>query len=418
MPAKTKPQPLVARQARQLVLEGLEDSRIVFVMGARQVGKSTLTREIAANEHPATVLSFDEKGPREAASEDPTGFVAGLSHPVLIDEVQRVPDVLLAIKDDVDADTSPGRYLLTGSANVLASRKVKDALTGRIDVVRLWPFSQSELEGGASNLVDMLFSGKVPQITGAVLGRDAFADRVVAGGYRVARARAKGRRRDRWFANYVDTTLDRDLRDIAEAYKLEEMPQLLRLLAASAANIVNYRELASKLELEHKTVKRYIRLLETIFLVRTLRAWRPGLVGRETAKPKAYIVDAGLLAHLIGADATRVAKDDQVTGKILENFVAMELLRLSEWSELTPRLFHYAYQRGEIDVVMEARSGDLVGVEVKAAATVGSSDWRHLARLRDSKSQRFKAGVMLYTGEQTVPLGDRLWALPISALWA
>lgn len=409
---------MIDRRSRGLILEGLADTRIVFVMGARQVGKSTLTRDIAGSEYPATVLSFDDQGTREAAADDPTGFVAGLLHPVLIDEVQRAPDVLLAMKEDVDTNATPGRYLVTGSANVLSSRRIKDALTGRVDLVRLWPLAQAEIEGTLGNLVDLLFQGKAPQVTGAIVGRAAFVERVLAGGYPEARARRAGRRRDRWFANYVDTTLDRDLRDVTDAYKLEEMPRLLRLLAASAANLVNYNALAGKLEIDNKTVKRYVRLLEAVFLVRILPGWRPGLGGRETAKPKAYIVDSGLLAHLVGADEKRVAEDDQVTGRILESFVAMEVLRLSEWSEQTPRLYHYSPRRGEVDLVLENRRGDLACIEVKAAASLQARDWRNLAKLRDVRGKQFKAGAVIYTGEQTIPLGDRLWAVPISALWA
>src|SRR3954451_8904673 len=235
-------------------------------MGARQVGKSTLTGEIATSEHLADVLSLDNRAARDAASSDPEGFVAGLSRPVLLDEVQRAgPDLLLAIKGAVDADQTPGQFLLTGSANVLTNRKVQDALTGRIEIITLWPLSQSEIEESAGNIVDSLFSAAPPQISDAPVGRGAFADRIAAGGYPEALKR-NGSRRANWFENYLKTTLDRDLRDISDAQKLGEVPRLLKLLAGRAANLLNSSEVGKRLQLEHKTVRSYTTLLETVFL--------------------------------------------------------------------------------------------------------------------------------------------------------
>lgn len=409
---------LFPRHNRSLIVQALADTRVVFLTGARQVGKSTLAGEIAAEDHPATVINLDDSAPREAALADPAGFVAGLPTPVMLDEVQRGgPDLLLAIKADVDRDKTPGRFLLTGSANVLASRKIKDALTGRTDVVSLWPLAQSEIEGSTSNFVDRLFAGKPPQIQNAPSGREAFFDRIVEGGYPEARKRAPARR-NRWFANYLDTTLDRDLRDVSDAYKLDQMPRLLRLLASRAANLLVYREVSRRLDIEHRTVKAYVQLLETVFLVKTLPAWRPSIGSRESATPKIYIVDSGLLLHLLGANRQRLAEDDQVTGKALESFVVMEVIKHLEWAETDARLHHFREQDNEIDLVAEDRSGSLVCIEVKSAASVGARDWRQLEKIRDARDDRFVAGVLLYTGEQTVPLGDRLWAVPVSGLWA
>jgi predicted AAA+ superfamily ATPase len=405
------------RYARPLVLEALGDTRIVFVGGARQVGKSTLARQIAREDHPAAEFSLDDRATREAALADPGGFVAGLNLPAFIDEVQRAPDLVLAIKEVVDRDLTPGRFLLTGSANVVTSRKVKDALTGRMDTVRLWPLAQSEIHGTTANFVDALFASAPPQVAGAPVGRAAFAGMVAAGGYPEARLR-DGRRRDRWFANYLDTTLDRDLRDISAARKLDEVPRLLRFLAAQAANALSYRSVAAKLDLNHETVREYIGLLQTVFLIRILPAWRPGIGAREVQAPKAYLVDSGLLAHLLGADVTRVARDDQVTGKVLENFVAMEVLKHSDWAEVDTRTYHYRQREDEVDLVLESRSGDIAAVEVKAAASIGRKDVRPMEKLRDARGEHFKAGIVVCTAAQTTPLGDRLWAVPVSGLWA
>ena len=295
----------------------LLDTRVVFVMGARQVGKSTLVSGVAAKGYSARLLTLDDQVTRNAALTDPAGFVAGLDRPVVLDEVQRAPDLLLAINETVDGDTRPGQFLLTGSANVLSNRKVKDALTGRMEIITLWPLAQSEIRGSRSNLIDALLAGYPPRIDDAPVGRSAFVDVVASGGYPEARNRS-GRRRDRWFRDYVDTTLDRDLRDISDAYKLNEMPRLLRLLATQAAGLLNYKTVADRLQLHPDTVKSYVQLLETVFLVYRLQAWRPGLGAREVHAPKVNIVDSGLLAHLLGADADRIRTDDQVTGKVLE----------------------------------------------------------------------------------------------------
>ncbi len=405
------------RHNRKLIVEGLEDSRVVFVAGARQVGKTTLTRDIAEREHRLVRLNLDDDDVRRAARDDPAGFVAALPGPALIDEVQRAPDLLLAIKSAVDRDPRPGQFLLTGSANILVSRKVKDALTGRIDTITLWPLSESEVRGGKLNFVDRLFAAAPPWIEGAPVGRDAFASILAAGGYPEARLR-DGQRRRRWFRNYVDTILDRDLRELSDAIKLDEMPRLLRLLASQAANLLSYRAVAKRLDLHHDTVKAYVALLEQTFLVRRLPAWRPGIGAREVATPKIYLVDVGLLAYLLGADERRIREDDQVTGKALENFVAIELLKHLEWAETPVRPHHYQRQGSDVDLVLEASDGSLVAIEVKAAATVTERDTRRIRELREKRGEHFRAGVVLCSRAETAPLGDRLWAVPISGLWS
>lgn len=405
------------RGSRNLVVEALGDTRVVFVMGARQVGKSTLTGEIAKSEHPAEVINLDNRAARDAALSDPNGFLAGLSRPVLIDEVQRGgADLLLAVKEAVDADKTPGQFLLTGSANVLTNRKVNDALTGRIELVNLWPLAQSEVENGQGNIVDALFKTSPPRITDAPIGREPYAKRIIAGGYPEALTRG-GARRDRWFENYLRTTLDRDLRDVSDAQKLDQVPKLLRLLASRAANLINSSEISRRLELEHKTVRSYVSLLETVFLVQTIPAWRPSIGSRESAKPKAYVVDSGLLAYLLGADKKRLVEDHDLIGKVLENFVMMEVMKHADWAQTRARLYHYRTQYDEIDIVLEDRAGAFACAEVKASATVRDRDRRSLRKVRDSLGKKFRAGFLFYTGDQTIPLGDRLWAVPISGLW-
>lgn len=406
------------RGGHKLVVEALTDTRVVLLLGARQVGKSTLALQIATDEHPAQVVNLDDRGTRAAALNDPAGFVAGLRKPVLIYEVQRGgADLLLAIKSVVDIDHAPGQFLLTGSANLLRSRKILDALTGRLEVVTLWPLAQAEIERGHANFVDSLFAAQPPQVSGAPEGREALRSRIAAGGYPEARLRA-GRRRSRWFDSYLQTTLERDLDDIADAYKLREMPKLLRLLAAQAADLFVPANIGNRIGLDHRTVDRYVSLLEAIFLAQRIPAWRPGLGQREVQHPKAHIVDSGLLLHLLGANEERLVSDDRIAGKALESFVAMEIVKHADWSEEAPRVYHYRRGRDEIDLVLENRGGDIAAVEVKASVSLAAGDWRAMAKLRDARSASFRCGVLFYTGKDTVPLGDRLFAVPLSGLWA
>jgi predicted AAA+ superfamily ATPase len=388
------------------------------LLGARQVGKSTLAEKIVATDHPAGSINLDSQAPRQAANADPEAFIAGLKRPILIDEVQRGgPDLLLAIKSAVDKDKAPGQFFLTGSANVLASRKVLDALTGRVEVVTLWPLAQSEIEGSNRNFVDSLFAGTPPEIEDAPVGREALIGRLTAGGYPEARLR-DDRSRTRWFASYLGTTLEKDLESITDAHKLKEMPRLLRLLASQAANILVPANISNDIALYRQTVEAYVGLLEAVFLVKRLPAWTPGIGKREIRHPKVYVVDTGLLLHLLGANEERLANDDQITGKALENFVAMEILRHAEWSERAPKIFHYRQGSDEIDVILEDRSGAIAAIEVKASASIQPRDWRALSRLRDARGKRFRCGVLLYAGETTLALSDRIFAIPISGLWA
>ncbi|MGH2877731.1 MAG: ATP-binding protein [Solirubrobacteraceae bacterium] len=408
------------RRIQPLVVEGLRFARILFLSGARQVGKTTLVGQIARMEGdtPMQLITLDDRAARQAALDDPAGFVAGLPSRAVIDEIQRAPELLLELKRIVDADPTPGRFLITGSANVLASRRVVDALPGRLDRIELWPLARSEIEAGRFNFLDELFRARVPQVAGAPVGPDAYSRYVTEGGYPEARLRPPGRLRNRWFADYISGTLERDLSTLADIRHAGELERLLRLLASQSANLVSYRKLAAQLEIDDKTVKEYVALLEQTFLVRRLPGWRPGLGAREAARAKAYMCDPGLLAYLLGADEQRVRVDDQVKGKACETLVFAELLKHRSWAQEEVRLYHYQREREDIDFVAESRAGEIVAIEVKAAASLGRSDRRSLERLRAARGSTFKAGVIVHAGARTIPLGDRLWAVPFSALWA
>jgi predicted AAA+ superfamily ATPase len=408
---------MIERRLRPLIVEALGDTRVVVVLGARQVGKSTLVQQIAMDDRPAAVLTLDDQATREAAIDDPTGFVAGLEPPVVIDEVQRASELLLAIKMRVDQHQEPGQFLLTGSANILTAPRIADALTGRAEYLRLTPFSQGELLGTPETFAPTLFQGRWPQITGSEVGRAAFADRLAAGGYPAASARSAVRR-ERFFASYIDTIIDRDLRSIAQVHDSANVRQLLSALAATSGSLLNVDGLARDLGLAPNTIRAHIALLDTLFLTQRAPAWSSNLLSRVVKAPKTYIADTGLLCHLIGADERRLANDGAVAGPVFETFVATEIARQIAWQDNAPRQYHYRDRDGrEVDVVLERRDGSVVGIEVKSAASASSSDFRGLRHLRDRLGDRFKAGVLLYTGPNTVPFGDRLAAVPLTGLW-
>ncbi|MGZ8717021.1 MAG: ATP-binding protein, partial [Gaiellaceae bacterium] len=237
-------------------------------------------------------------------------------------------------------------------------------------------------------------------------------------GYPEAYGRSE-RRRDRWFESYVESVIMRDLREVADIRKIDEVPRLLRLIAGQAANLFKAETMSNDMRISTKTVQSYTALLETVFLARTVRAWRPNIGSREVTTPKIYVTDSGLLAFLLGADQRRAATDDQVTGKLFENFVAMEIARLIDWAATAAVQYHYRDRASgdEIDIVLESRSGEIVCIECKAAATVRHEDYRPMTKLRDARGEQFVAGVVIYTGAETKPLTEKIWAVPISGLW-
>jgi predicted AAA+ superfamily ATPase len=408
---------LIERHARALVVDALTYSRVVLLLGARQVGKSTLARQVVSREHPAEIVSLDDQAMRDAARADPHGLIAELRGPALIDEIQLAPELLHAIKQVVDEDPTPGRFLLTGSANVLTAPKISESLAGRTRRIELWPLSQSEIHAMRTNVVDRLFAGEPPHVSDAPIGRQAFAELVARGGYPAVRNLPERQRR-LWHRDYVQSIVERDLRDIASASKLSQMPQLIRLLSSSSGKLLDYRKLARETQLSDKTVRAYVELLRTAYLVYVVPAWRPGLRSRELQTPKLYLADTGLLTQQLGADEQRIARDDQVSGPALETFCAMEILKHQTWASSDCALRHYRVQNDEIDLVLEAQSGEIVAIEVKASASIRPADSRVIKRLRDSHTDRFKAGIVIYTGRRTLRLGDRIWAVPVSGLWS
>lgn len=412
---------LIRRHIESEVRDVLSSSRAGAILGPRQAGKSTLARELQRGGLVPNYYNLDEEATRRVARSDPDGFVADIAKPAVIDEIQRAPDLLLAIKQVLDTSDARGQFLLTGSANVLASRAVADALPGRVEYVSLWPLSQGEIEGRRETFVDRLLAGDPPRLSGEPSGRGAHAERIVRGGFPDAYTRSD-RQRGRFFDSYVRALLGRDLAAVGEVRVAPaKLAQLLSLLAARSGGLASFSSLARDLELDGKTVKAHTAMLEELFLVYRLRPWSRNVGSRHVKTPKLLLTDTGLMSALVGADAQRYTAFDQgaLAGALLETFATMELVKQRSWAAARAELFFYrdARQR-EVDVVIESVTGDVAGVEVKAAASVDRSDSAGLRFLRDELGSRFVAGVVLYAGSSTLELDDRIWAVPLAGLWS
>jgi hypothetical protein len=409
---------MIRRNLTPRIEEAMMDTPVVALTGARQTGKTTLVRELARSRRGSRYLSLDDGATLAAASEDPVAFVGQEAMTLIIDEVQKAPVLLPAIKMAVDADRRPGRFILTGSANPLVLPQVSESLAGRMEILTLRPFSQGELAGRRDELIDRLMADTF-EAPGCddVEAADLLA-RVLQGGYPEAITRASQRRRDAWFASYITAILQRDVRDLAHVEGLSQMPRLLSLLAARSGALVNRAELSRVMGIPYTTLVRYLALLEATFLYDPLPAWAGNPSKRLTRSPKAFLCDSGLTAYLLGVAADRVGPANGSRGPLVESFVVSELRKQASWADADVTLWHFRSGRQEVDVVIEDRRGRLVGIEVKAGATLGRNDVRGLRSLADAAGKRFLRGVLLYAGSEVLPFGPDITALPISALWA
>jgi len=324
----------------------------------------------------------------------------------------------MAIKAEVDRNRVSGRFLLTGSANILLLPRLSESLAGRMEILTLWPFSQGEVDGMKEGFVDAAFDDKAPSYTKGTEDRTRLVKRIFTGGYPEILKRPAVTRRKAWFGSYITTILQRDVRDLANIEGLTEMPRLLSLLATRSASLLNFSELSRSCGIPQSTLKRYMTLLKTTFMITLLPAWSGNLGKRLVKAPKSFLNDTGLTAHLLGIDEGRIRDGTSLIDPLLENFVVLELLKQSTWSKIQPKLFHFRTQTGhEVDIIMEDSGGRIVGIEIKAAKSLGLKDFKGLQMLQDTLGKRFRRGIILYTGSEGISFGKNLFALPIQSLW-
>ncbi len=407
---------LYSRYAQPRLAAALADSPVVLIHGPRQSGKTTLAR-LTGDRAGYSYLSFDDPVTTGSARADPVGFVGDLPNRVILDEVQRVPELFSSIKSTVDQRRTPGRFLLTGSANVLLVPGLSDSLAGRMEILRLHPLAQAELAEERPTFLDAILEGGFKTRTRPRLARE-LAERIAAGGYPAALARATAQRRSAWYRVYIETIVQRDVRDLARISALDAIPRLMSLAAGQTARLLNASDLAAPFQLSRPTIRDYVTLLERVFLIDVLAPWHSNRLSRLVKTPKLHVGDTGLACALLGVNAADLTSDRSLLGQLLETFVFQELRRQASWHEEPIAFYHFRDKDGaEVDVVLERGVREIAGVEVKAAATVTPADFRGLRKLREAAGRRFTQGVVLYDGETSASFGDGLFAIPIRRLW-
>ena len=406
-------QELFPRFAVEAVSAALLDNPVVLVIGPRQCGKTTLVRNLIAGKR--EFLTLDDDTVLAAARSDPTSFVRSLDR-VTIDEVQRAPELLRAIKRVVDDDRRAGRFLLTGSANIFTLPKVSESLAGRMEIVSLLPFSQGELRGHKPDFLHAAFGGRLRTPRKLLVGEE-LVQVVLHGGY-PEMLRRNPKRQQKWARDYINALVQRDVREIAEVEKLDRMPRLLQTLAHHSGQLTNFAQIGAQAGFDDKTTNKYVGILERLFLVRRIQPWFRNRLKRLIKTPKLHFLDSGLLSAELGVSAGQVVKNRSLLGPLLETFVFSEVLKQSSWFDEDCVLHHYRDKdQDEVDLVVEAANDAMLGLEVKAGATVYAQDFKGLRKLAAASGAKFKLGVVLYDGDRVVNFGERLVAAPISCLW-
>ena len=407
--------PLIPRMATRQVEAALADTPAVLVTGPRQSGKTTLVRAFAGKDR--AYITLDDDTVLAGVRADPAGFLRTIDRAV-IDEVQRAPELLRAIKRSIDDDRRPGRFLLTGSANILALPRISESLAGRMEVVGLLPFSQVELLGGKPSFLKAAFAGRIVPPK-HLLQHQALMNAVLTGGYPEMLRRDTPPRRQAWAREYMRALLQRDVRDISGIEKLDAMSRLFRTLAHHSGQLVNFAQAGGRIGLDDKTVSKYVAVLEHLFIVRRIEPWLRNRMKRLVKTPKLHFLDSGLLAATLGATAAGIANDRALFGPILESFVYAEIRKQADWHDEACEVYHFRDKdQDEVDLVVESQSGETIGIEVKAAATVGPTDFKGLRKLAAASGKDFRLGVVLYDGDRVTPFGERMVAAPVSILWA
>lgn len=405
----------IQRHIRNRILDALKDTPVIIVNGPRQSGKSTLVKHVLGDAD-FNYYTFDDATTLSAAKRDPQGFVQGLKGTSIIDEVQMVPELFKAIKLSVDNNRVPGKFILTGSADIMALPGISESLTGRMELITLWPLAQSELNNQPQTFAELIFK-KPDQLPLVVppYSKLQLARKIIAGGFPEIQSRNSDRRRNAWFESYLSGILQRDIRELAQIDRLATIPDLLTHIAARTGNTVNYSELSRTSGIPSTSLKRYLSHLEHIFLIKKILPWSGNISKMLVKAPKYVITDSGLTSFLLGLETAEELVESRYFGPILESFIATEFIKQHTWSEAKYRMYHFRSHSGnEIDLILQDNKSRILGVEIKAATSVGRNDFKGLMSLRDEVGEKFYKGILLYTGTHVVPFDATLKAIPIN----
>jgi len=408
------------RNAISAIEEALSDTPVIVLNGARQVGKSTLCKQLVEESvFKAQLVTLDDPTTLAAARKDPLGFLEGMSKHLIIDEAQRVPELLLSIKKLIDEDRNERRIILTGSANVMTLPKIADSLAGRIEIHKLWPLSLDEISGQKSNFLNALVSENGQFISHKTIWKDLI-QKITDGGYPEILNRKTHSRKSKWFDSYITSVLQKDIRELANIEGLTQIPNILHLIATRVGSTINLSDIARLSGIKNTTLQRYMTLLEYVFLIVKIPAWTPNTEGQFVKSPKVFLNDTGLLCHLRGEGFNNLVENRSTAGAFLENFVILEIIKQISWSDQVLNPFHFSIHKGvEVDLVLEDRKKQLYGVEIKSSSSLKESDFKGLKHLSKLAGAKFKKGIILYTGEQFLSGfgGKNLFAVPVSSLW-
>ncbi|MGE0831694.1 MAG: ATP-binding protein [Simkaniaceae bacterium] len=396
------------RFIQKKVERALEDTSVVFINGPRQSGKSTLAHHFAKKE--CVYITLDDLLELEAAKSSPQSFLDRNAERIIIDEIQRVPELFLAIKEKVDKKRIPGQFLLTGSANILLLPNLSDSLAGRMEILTLYPLSRYEIQKKPFDLITALFNAplKIPK------NEERSPHRMIQGGFPEVHNRKDSQRQAAWFQSYLTTILERDVRDLSQIEGLTRLPNLLKLLATRSGNLLNFDELSRSCGIPSTTLKRYFTLIQTVFMVHLLPPYFSHLEKRLVKSPKVYLSDTGILSYLLGLDLKGIQKNQKSWGSAVETFVVNELIKQATWSDLSVQLYYYRNFSGmEVDLILESRDGKIIAIEIKAKVEVNINDFRGLKHFKETFKDRFIHGYVFYLGEKQVPFDKDLTALPL-----
>ncbi len=404
------------RNVRNKIITSLKDTPVVMVAGPRQCGKTTLVKQIMAED--SVYITLDDVNQLAFAKSDPLGFIRNFNNRcVIIDEIQRVPELFLPIKQSIDENRLPGRFLLTGSTNAMALPQVADSLAGRLEVIPLLPLAECEIQGNYSHFLEKILTGKIPE-TKQIRIREQLINKVLTGGFPEALLRTETNRRISWFNQYILSIVQKDMQDLGQIDHVSIMPRLIQMIANQAGCLVNYTEVSNALGLSRQTVARYLQLLEQLFIFQELPAWNRNDNKRLIRTPKVHLVDSGLLCALRRMNTEKIHRNPEIFGNLVESYVLCELQRLASWHDEPLYFSHYRDKdQTEVDIVLETISGDVIGIEVKSSATLKKDHFQGLQRLKKVAGEKFLMGILLYDGDHSNAFEENLFAAPLGVLW-